>query len=72
MKRLAVCVVLVLLSWSPGAMAQSYKCILTNSCKAPSCEFLGELKRAKASVRAYAKVAAPDSTSADARVHSES
>ena len=59
MKRLALCVVLVLMSWGPGTQARqgAFDCIQTNRCQSPPpCEFMTELKHAKATERARAQL----------------
>jgi hypothetical protein len=51
------------LSLAPTLEAAPYKCILTNSCTPPSCEFLNELKFERAGARILARVRAPLSSS---------
>lgn len=62
MKRLALCAVLLVSTFGLSLEGTAYKCVLTNDCKPLPCEFVAELKYAKASVRTFAKISAPDST----------
>lgn len=51
------------LSLAPTLEAATYKCILTNSCTPPSCEFFKELRFERAALRILANVRAPLSRS---------
>ncbi len=59
MKRAVLCAALFLTWLAARPEATAYKCILTNKCTPPPCEFLAHLNLAKARRRAIAKASAP-------------
>ena len=64
MKRVAICLSLAVIALALPVHGQgrAFKCILTGNCTPPPCEYFAQLNLTKATVRALAKLPAPDST----------